>query len=208
LNIREIFNAAAIVLTFVAFVPYIISTRNGKTKPHVFSWVIWGIATVIVFFAQLADGAGIGAWSIGISGLLTLYIAYLAYRRRADSSVTKIDWVFFILALISLPLWYWTRDPFWAVVILTTVDTLGFAPTFRKAYHAPYDELLLLYVVMTIRNLVSIPALEHYSWTTVLFPAVLSLTCALFIVMVMVRRTMKPKTQTSSQRKVAYGEHA
>ena len=72
----------------------------------------------------------------------------------------------------ALPLWYLTHDPFWAVVILTLVDTLGFVPTFRKAYHKPYEEQLLLYVLMTIRNLVSIPALEHYSWTTVLFPAV------------------------------------
>lgn len=185
---KSFLNAVAVILTFAAFVPYIVSVRRGKTKPHVFSWLIWGLATVIVFFAQLADGAGVGAWSIGLSGVLTLYIAFMAYQRRSDTAITRSDWVFFLLALASLPLWYFTRNPFWAVVILTTVDTLGFVPTFRKAYYAPYEEQLLLYVVMTVRNLVSIPALENYSWTTVLFPAVLSLTCALFIWMVMVRR--------------------
>ena len=163
--------------------------RAGKTKPHVFSWLIWALATIIIFFAQLADGAGVGAWSIGLSGVLTAYIAFLAYQYRSDTSIAKSDWVFFLLALGSLPLWYFTQDPFWAVVILTTVDTLGFVPTFRKAYHAPYEEQLLLYVVMTVRNLVSIPALEHYSWTTVLFPVVLSVTCLLFIGMVMLRRS-------------------
>lgn len=187
---KSLLNSIAIILTFVAFIPYIVSIQKGKTKPHVFSWLIWGLATVIVFFAQLADGAGVGAWSIGLSGVLTLYIAFLAYQRRSDTSIAKSDWVFFLLALASLPLWYFTRDPFWAVVILTTIDTLGFVPTFRKAYYAPYEEQLLLYVVMTVRNLVSIPALEHYSWTTILFPAVLSVTCALFVAMVMVRRSI------------------
>jgi hypothetical protein len=169
-------------------VPYIQSVLRGQTKAHVFSWVIWGLATVIVFFAQLADGAGGGAWSIGLSGVLTLYIATLAFMRRSALVITRSDWVFFVLALASLPVWYLTRDPLWAVVLLTTIDTLGFLPTFRKAYHSPYEEQLFLYVVMTIRNLVSIPALENLSWTTVLFPAVLSITCAAFIVMVMLRR--------------------
>ncbi len=187
-QIKEILNAVAIVLTIVAFIPYARSILSGQTKPHVFSWIIWGLATSIVFFAQLADGAGVGAWSTGVSGIGTFYIAFLAYQRQADGSITKIDWVFFILALASLPLWYATHNPFWAVVILTTVDTLGFAPTFRKAYHSPYEEQVLLYVLMTIRNLVAIAALEHYSWTTVLFPAFISWTCVMFIAMVIVRR--------------------
>jgi hypothetical protein len=186
--IKEIFGWLAIVLTIVAFVPYIRSILRKEIKPHVFSWLIWGVATVVVFFAQLADGAGIGGWCSGVSGLVTFYVAYLAYRHRGDASITRSDWFFFTLALASLPLWYATSDPFWAVVILTTVDTLGFIPTFRRAWHEPYDEQVLLYVLMTVRNLVSIPALEHYSWTTVLFPATLSITCALFVAMVMVRR--------------------
>ena len=185
---KQLFNAAAVVLTFAAFFPYIRSVLSGQTKPHVFSWIIWGLATVIVFLAQLADGAGVGAWSTGVSGVVTFYVAFLAYERQADYFITKTDWVFFILALASLPLWFLTQNPFWAVVILTTVDTLGFAPTIRKAYHKPHEEQLLLYVLMTVRNLVSIAALEHYSWTTILFPVVLSLTCIIFVLVVMVRR--------------------
>ena len=188
MNLKEVLGTVAIFLTFVAFIPYITSTLSGKTKPHFFSWLIWGIATLVVFWAQMADGAGVGAWSIGLSGALTLYIAFLAWQKRSDQSATKLDWFFFIAAMLSLPCWFFTHNPFWAVVILTTVDTLGFGPTFIKVYKKPYEEQLFLYVVMAFRNLVSIPALEHYSWTTLLFPAVLSATCVLFIVFVAVRR--------------------
>lgn len=185
---KELLSLLAILLTFIAFAPYIHSILKGKTKPHVFSWIIWGITTLIVSFAQLADKGGAGAWPTGISGATTAYIAWLAYRKHSDITITLSDWVFFIVALSSLPFWYFTSNPLWAVVILTTVDTLGFYPTARKAYHKPYEEQLLLYILTAVRNVVSIAALEHYSFTTLLFPAVMTLACAVFIAMVGVRR--------------------
>ncbi len=50
-NIKLVFSGLAIALTFVAFVPYIRSILQGVTKPHVFSWVIWGTTTVVVCHA-------------------------------------------------------------------------------------------------------------------------------------------------------------
>ncbi|WP_404361378.1 hypothetical protein [Methylotuvimicrobium sp. KM1] len=91
-------------------------------------------------------------------------------------------------ALSSLPLWYFTSDPLWAVVILTTVDVLGFGPTIRKAYHQPQSEPLNFYALFAIRNLFVVMALEHYSVTTVLFPAVLGLTCVFIMALMMYRR--------------------
>jgi hypothetical protein len=187
---KELLSTVAIALTIVAFLPYIRSILLGETKPHVFSWMIWGSTTFIVFLAQLADEGGAGAWPIGISGLITLYVAVLAYIKKSDHTITKVDWLFFILAMSSLPIWYITSHPLGAVVILTSVDVLGFGPTFRKAYGQPYEEQLKFYVLMTMRNLISITALEHYSLTTVLFPAVIAGACLIFILMVVVRRRL------------------
>lgn len=189
---KETLSAIAIALTFIAFIPYIRSIRLGRTKPHVFSWVIWGSTTFIVFLAQLADKGGAGAWPIGVSGLVTLYVALLAWSKRSDITITRTDWIFFLTALTSLPLWYLTSDPLWAVVILTTVDGMGFVPTFRKAYFHPHDERMTFYAIMAVRNLVAIMALERYSLTTVLFPAVISAACVLFILMALYRRRVMP----------------
>ena len=38
---NEVFSAIAMVLTFVAFYPFIRAILKGKTRPHVFSWFIW-----------------------------------------------------------------------------------------------------------------------------------------------------------------------
>ena len=155
-----------------------------------FSWIIWGSVTFVVFLAQLADKGGAGAWPIGVSGIITIYVAFLAWLKKSDSSITGLDWFFLLLAMPSLPLWYLTSDPLWAVVILTFVDILGFGPTLRKAWFQPFEETLVFYLIIILRNLVSITALAHTSLTTVLFPAMTALGCALLIIMVLYRRNI------------------
>jgi hypothetical protein len=185
---KEVLSFVAIALTIIAFIPYISSIKRGATKPHVFSWMIWGSATLIVFIAQLSERGGAGAWPIGVSGLITLYVAFLAYQKKADCTITRLDWLFFIIALSAIPFWYITSNPLWAVVLLTIIDAIGYFPTFRKAYIKPFEEQLLLYILMALRNFISMTALEHYSLTTVLFPATFSVMNLVFVGMVFLRR--------------------
>jgi hypothetical protein len=188
--VKELLSAAAIALTFAIFIPYIRSIRRGLTKPHVFSWVIWALATFVVFLAQLAGSGGVGAWPIGVSGVITAYIAVLAYRKQADTAITRTDWVFLIVALAAVPSWFLASDPLWAVVILTGLDLAGFGPTFRSAYYRPHDERMGFYALAAVRNVLAILALEHYSLTTVLFPAAVGVACAAFVAMVAYRRRL------------------
>lgn len=188
MDYKNLCSAVAIALTFTAFIPYMRDIVRGHIKPHVFSWVIWGATTSVVFFAQLEGKGGAGAWAIGLSGAISILIALLAALKHADSSITQTDWLFFAAALSSLPFWYLTRDPLWAVVVLTTVDLLGFGPTIRKAYDDPHSESQLFFALFLVRNFFVLMALATYSVTTVLFPAAIAITCALLIVMVAYRR--------------------
>lgn len=188
MSCKELLSAVAIALTIAAFYPYIRAIIQGAIRPHVFSWVIWGATTFVVFLAQLEAEGGAGAWPIGVSGCITLLIALLAYWKRADITISGTDWLYFVLAMSSLPFWYVTSNPLWAVVILTTVDVLGFGPTVRKAYAFPHSESLLFFSLVALRNLIVILALESYSVTTVLFPAVIAAACMALIAMLVYRR--------------------
>jgi hypothetical protein len=186
--VKEVLSAIAIGLTFAAFAPYARSIATGRTKPHVFSWVIWGSTTFLVFLAQLEGDAGAGAWPIGVSGTITIGIAILAYVKRGDISITRTDWGFFVAALLSLALWYKLSDPVWAVVVLTTVDVLGFGPTVRKVFAHPRSESLTFFNLFAARNILVVLALEKYSPTTVLFPAVVAAACLGLVGMALYRR--------------------
>jgi hypothetical protein len=190
--LKQILAAVAILVTFAMFVPYIRSMRQGRTRPHAFSWIIWALVTFVVFLAQLAGRGGVGAWPIGVSGLITIYIAILAYRTSADRHVTGLDWAFLVAALAALPVWALTDDPLSAVLLLTCVDLAGFGPTFRSAYHRPYDEPIVFYLLGTLRNGLAVAALQHYSLTTVLFPAAVAASNLVFVAMVAYRRQQQP----------------
>jgi hypothetical protein len=190
--IKQIVSLAAIVLTFVLFAGYIRQIHSGQIKPHVFSWVIWAIGTLTVFFAQLADDAGVGAWAIGISGAITAYIAAVSYAKQGDTAITATDWAFFVAALSAFPAWYFTADPLSAVVILTLADLAGFGPTVRRAYHRPHLESAGFFAQGALRNLLVVIALEHYSLTTALFPVAVGAACLLLATMLFIRRKALP----------------
>jgi hypothetical protein len=193
---KELLAAAAIVLTFVMFVPYIRSIYAGRTRPHAFSWIIWALGTLVVFLAQLADEGGFGTWPIGVSGVITAYIACLAYWKRTDTSITRTDWMFLAVALAALPCWALTSNPLAAVVLLTGVDLAGFGPTFRFAFGHPHHERIGFYSLGALRNALAISALEHYSLTTVLFPAAVGIACLIFVAMVAYRRAqLRPQRE-------------
>jgi hypothetical protein len=191
--IKQALSAVAFILTIALFAGYIRSIRVAETVPHVFSWTIWAGGTLIVFCAQLVGGAGVGAWPIGLSGCITAYIACLAYRKRRQSSIKPLDWVFFVLAVSSLPAWWLASDPLWAVVLLTSADLIGFGPTFRRGYRHPYQEHAGFFALGALRNLLVVLALERYSWTTVLFPAAVGIVCLPLAFLLYVRRNTVPR---------------
>lgn len=185
---KSLLSLLAIALTLIGFYPYIRSILNGHTQPHVFSWVIWSLTTTLVFFGQLAAHAGVGAWPTGVAGVLSMGICILAYRKKGDLHISKIDWLFLGIALSTIPLWAITSDPLWTVVTLTAADIVGFLPTIRKSYHSPFNENMTMYALLFLSNIVAILALESISVTTVIFPMAMSVAIGIFIPLVMIRR--------------------
>lgn len=189
---KTLLSSLAMAAILAAQLPYLIGVLKHKVRPHVFSWVIWGITTLIVFFAQTSGDAGVGAWGTGVAGVMTILIAIMAFKHRGDITITRTDWLFFILALLSIPFWYFTADPLWAVVILTSVDLMGFIPTLRKIYHDPYSEPFPYLVLFVLHNVLVLSAMETYSVTTILFPLCLLCTGCLAILVMRIRRRELP----------------
>ena len=188
LSLHAWLTAAAMALTFVAFVPYFRSIFAGTTRPHVFSWVVWGTNTSVAFVATLSAGGGAGAWAVGFSAAITLAVAGLAWARRADVHITRVDWLFFLAGLAAIPLWFVASDPLWAIVLVTAVELLGFGPTMRKSWHQPWSEPVSFLVILIVRNALVIAALEQRTLTTVLFPAAMAAACVVLAAILAGRR--------------------
>lgn len=184
---KIVLGVVATILGFVGYVPYFRDIFRGTTRPHVFSWFVWGLLTGIAFFAQITKGGGAGAWVTGSSAVICTCIAALAffYGKR---QITKSDWFSFAGALLGLLFWQLTNDPLLAVIFVTVTDALAFAPTFRKAYYKPDEETASTFMLSSIKFLIALAAFESFNLTTALYPISLVLANGSFAAMLLVRR--------------------
>ena len=177
----------AAVVGIIGYIPYYRDVIRGTTKPHPFTWVAFTLLLSITFFAQLVSGAGPGAWVNGVSVLGVAGIAILAFT-KGEKGVTLFDWICFAGALVGIVLWRLTNGPLSAVVVVTILDTIAFAPAYRKAYLKPYEETTSLFALATLKYLISLFALTSFNLTTALFPAAIMISNTLFVAMLLVRR--------------------
>lgn len=180
---KEIIAIIGVAITFIAYGAYIYSIFKGHTRPHPFSWFLWGILTAIGFFAQLSDNAGPGAWITGVSAVITLLIALIGYLKKSDIVITKTDWWIFISVLAAIPLWLVTETPLYSVILITVIDAAAFYPTFYKTWYRPEQELAFEHLMAALKFILSLFALNHYSVITVLYPLSLIIMNILFLIM-------------------------
>jgi hypothetical protein len=58
--LQEMVGLLSLLLSVASYVPYVRSIFVANTKPHAFTWLVWGAVMAIAFFAQLSDRAGAG----------------------------------------------------------------------------------------------------------------------------------------------------
>ena len=184
---KEIIGIIAVVLTFVGYIPYFIDIHNGKTKPHMFSWLVWSVTTGVVIALQISAGAGPSVW-VTCSVWLMLVTVFCLSFRYGHKDRRAIDTIFLIVALAAIPLWLFAKQPILAIVLLCTIEMLGFAPTIRKAWIDPYSETLAMFVVTSFRHILALLALANWNIVSYLFPLTWVLANGGFAILLIVRR--------------------
>jgi len=187
LNFKIVVGIIAAVVGFIGYIPYFRDIFRNKTKPHIFSWFVWGLLTAIVFFAQIAKGAGAGAWVTGFAALSCFAVVILAIF-KGEKKITISDSLALAGALLGLFLWIITDNPLSAVILITLTDALAFIPTIRKAYADPEGETLSAWISYSLKFAIGLAALESYNITTLLYPVALVLMNGSFALMLYMRR--------------------
>lgn len=186
---EEVLAVLSAVIGTIGMVPYVMAILRRQTKPHIFTWFIWGLISAIVTSVQFSKGGGAGAWAMAVVALSCLGIAALA-SKYGEKDITRSDWLAFITALLAIPLWYFTSDPIWSVLLVSAIDGVAFYPTIRKSWLKPLEESVFNFVCGNIRFLLAIFALEQFSLANVLYPLTVVVLNTGFIVMVLWRRRL------------------
>ncbi|MBI3419761.1 MAG: hypothetical protein HY053_06485, partial [Proteobacteria bacterium] len=167
---KSILGAVAFLGAVVGFVPYVYSIYKNKTKPHLFTWLVWAILTSMIFGIQFTQGAGPGAWHMGITALTSIAIMGLSFF-YGEKKGSKLDWAAFLLSLAAIPLWLVAKDPASAAVLLTLIDVMAFWPTISKTWRKPYQENLFYYGIWLVRYPLATLAVQNMNVANLVYPA-------------------------------------
>jgi hypothetical protein len=180
---------ALIVVT--ANAAYARDTVRGNTQPNRVSWGLWGLAPMIAFAAQVAQGVGLNAvltLAVGLGPLLVVAASFL--DPKAYARVTPFDAGCGVLSVVALGAWAATGRGNVAILFSILADFLAAVPTIRKAYRYPHTEHAVAFlggVAGAAITLLTIKA-EDWGFASVAFPAYILLDSGLIAWLILVPR--------------------
>lgn len=187
---KETLAIIASLLAIVGNVPYLRDIIKKKVKPHPYTWLVWSIVSCIIFFGQVAKGAGIGAMPTAASEIFTIIIFFFSLK-YGFKHIRKIDTVFLVIALLGIIPWLLTKDPTVSVIIAVGIDLTAFIPTLRKTFISPTSETRTLYITNVLRHILMLFALQAYNVATMLHSIVMITTNT--IMSFIISRNIRPK---------------
>ena len=188
---KELISFTAVVLTFAAYVPYYRDILLGKTRPHIYSWSLWGILTILIVGLQREGGAGAASWVTIAAGFLCLGVVVLSLK-HGKKNITNFDTIVAILSLVAIGFWLIADQPVVSISLVIIADLLAFVPTIRKSYSQPYSETLSLYVTNALRFGLAFLAIDRYTYLSASWIIAWILGNTLLSMVIVVRRQQIP----------------
>ena len=182
-----IFAIAAVILATARYGTYFYTIYQGKTKPHAFSWLLWGTVTGVGTLAQFDLNAGPSAWALAFVSVTCLIIAGISFF-IGERDYTKSDWFALIACILAIPVWKATQNPLAAIAIVIIIDALTYWPTIRKSFHKPQTEPPISFVFAGLRYFLMLFAVPDPSWENLIYPFFLMITDWGFAIYIVIRR--------------------
>ncbi len=185
----EIFAMLVVTVSIARYGTYLWSIYKKETKPHIFSWLNWGLTAAIGAYAQFYLNGGLSAWLLVMLACSCFFIAFIAFF-VGTKDITQSDWIAFIGVLIAIPVWLITNNPIAAIIIIIVIDILSYYPTVRKSWHDPWGEPLQSYFWSGLRYFLILFTIAEVSAQNLFYPMFLMLSDWGFVAYIYSRRRL------------------
>ena len=187
---KETIAIAASLLAIVGNLPYLRDIIKKRVQPHPYTWLVWSIVSCIIFFGQLARGAGVGAIPTAASEIFTIIIFFFSLQ-YGFKKIQHTDTIFLIIALLGIIPWVLTKDPTISVIIAVSIDLIAFMPTIRKTWREPKTETPMLYSMNVFRHILMLFSLQAYNLATTLHSIAMITTNTLMTAIIVGKKSTK-----------------
>lgn len=169
--INENFVILGAVIYALGFLKYLQETIQGKIKPNRVTFILWAIAPLIAFAAEIKQGVGIQSlmtFMVGFSPLVIFIATFI--NKKAEWKIGNFDLICGFFSLIGLLLWYITQIGNLAIVFAIMADGLAALPTIRKTYYYPETENGWLYLTSSISAMLTLLTINTWNFAHYSFP--------------------------------------
>lgn len=173
-EVQLILGAITVGLSFAVYVPYYVTILSGRTRPHLYTYLIGTIVNSSAFLGVWLSGGGAASWNIAASGALVFGVLLLSLK-YGTKDIRPIDTWLLGAAFVALVPWFVTKDPTISVILITLIDSLSMVPTLRKTWDDPTSEPYLIWGLNAIKHSLAILAVSTVSVATVIYPAAMVL---------------------------------
>lgn len=146
-------------------IAYLWDTIKGKVKPNRVSYLLWAIAPMIAFVAQLQQGVGLESlmtFSTGFLPLLTFIASFT--NKNAEWKLTRFDVLCGFLSAVGLILWLITKVGNVAIFFSIVADGLAALPTVIKAYKYPETEIAWPWLATCFGVILTLLTLQEWTF--------------------------------------------
>ena len=190
---KQVIAYTAVLIAIAGNIPYLRDVITKRIQPHPYTWFVWSIVSCVIFFGQLAKGAGVGALPTGASEIFTIII-FLFSLRYGFKNIIRRDTYFLIAALLGIIPWVLTKDPTFSVIIVVAIDLIAFVPTLRKTWSYPATETPVLYSMNVFRHILTLFSLQAYNVATVLHSVAMIITNSIMTFLITVHKSKNRTT--------------
>ena len=100
MNIKIILTIIATIIAIIGFIPYLRDVFKLKTKPHLYTWLIWLITQGTGISAIWYGGGGWGALNLTI-GIIFVFFVFLFSLKFGTKNITRIDTFILVVAFFG-----------------------------------------------------------------------------------------------------------
>jgi hypothetical protein len=159
------FAILAAVITVAGNAVYAVDTVRGNTQPNRVSWMLWTLAPMIAFAAEVTQHVGLQSlltFAIGFGPLLVVCASFL--DPKAYARVTPFDVACGVLSVTALVAWAVTGTGNVAIFFSILADFFGAVPTLRKSHRDPESEHAVAFLAGVIGSIITLLTITSAEW--------------------------------------------
>lgn len=186
-DVKLICAICALIISVSNLGYYAWSVFYKSIRPHSYTWIIWGIITVVAVIAQYQGGGGYAIIHLSFVAVACFTIALLGFL-KGHPEIHRTDKICLASCLAAIALWMVTGNPYYSVFLITVIDLAGYYPTIRKSWNNPYNENLVSFFLYGLCFSLQIAAIKEYNFLTTFYPVAIALSAYATWIYLIIRR--------------------